>query len=372
MLEFSKKFGFGCMRLPLNGEEIDRNKFSQMVDTFLENGFQYFDTARPYHGGNSEKAIKECLTSRYKREDFILTNKLSGNFFQKEGGVRPLFENQLKTCGVDYFDFYLMHAQNKDFFAKFKRCNAYETAFRFKEEGKVKHVGLSFHDTPELLDQILTEYPDIEVVQLQFNYLDYLDPAVQSKKCYDVCCKHNKPVIVMEPVRGGKLVGLQGKAKEECDKLGINPAELAIRFAASFDNVKMVLSGMSNIDQMNQNISFMKDFVPINQDQKDSCQKIADAIHEQNLIPCTSCHYCTSGCPQKIAIPELFACYNKKKLFSDWNADWYYSFVYTVKNGKASSCKKCGLCENICPQHLPIRTLLEQVATQFENGQKVK
>ena len=201
-----KNFGFGAMRLPMKGSEVDLDQTRQMVDTFLAEGFNYFDTAHGYIQGKSETALKACLTSRYPRDQYILTNKLTGGFFKSEEEIRPLFAQQLAACGVDYFDFYLMHAQNANEFQKFKACRAYETAFALKAEGKVRHVGISFHDTADVLEQILTEYPQIEVVQIQFNYVDYDDPAVQSRKCYEVCRKHNKPVLVMEPVKGGNLV----------------------------------------------------------------------------------------------------------------------------------------------------------------------
>ena len=190
MDKIKKNFGFGCMRFPMIGEEVDEKQVCQMVDYFLEQGFNYFDTARGYISGKSELAIKNCLTSRHPRESYILTDKLTGNFFEKEEDIRPLFESQLERCGVEYFDFYLMHAQNVEKFEKFKKCHAYETALKFKEEGKIRHFGISFHDCAEVLDQILTEYPQVEVVQLQFNYIDYDDPAVQSGKCYEVCRKH--------------------------------------------------------------------------------------------------------------------------------------------------------------------------------------
>ena len=227
-----KNFGFGCMRLPMNGEEVDQQEFTRMVDTFLEAGFNYFDTARGYLKGKSETAIRECLVKRYPRESFILTDKLTEPYFETEEDIRPFFESQLEACGVSYFDFYLMHAQNAENYKKFQKCHAYETAQRLKEEGKVRHVGISFHDSAEVLDRILTDHPELEVVQLQFNYADYLDEEVQSKACYDVCRKHGKPVIVMEPVKGGKLIRLPKKAQDTLDALhGGTNASYAIRFA---------------------------------------------------------------------------------------------------------------------------------------------
>lgn len=365
----NKKFGFGCMRLPMKGDKVDTEEFSKMVDTFIENGFNYFDTAHGYLGGLSETAIKECLTSRYPRDQYILTDKLTNFFFKKEEDIRPFFESQLEACGVDYFDYYLMHAQSADNFAFFKKCHAYETALELKKEGKIRHFGISFHDRADVLEQILKEYPQIEAVQIQFNYLDYEDPAVESRKCYEVCCKYGKPVIVMEPVKGGNLAKLPDEARAVFDKLhGGSPAGYAIRFAAGFDGIRMVLSGMSSLEQMEDNISYMKDFQPLSKEEQEAVQKVTEIFQSQNMIQCTACRYCTAGCPKHISIPDLFACMNVKKIFNDWNTDYYYNNVHTVNNGKASDCIKCGKCEKACPQHLPIRKLLEDVAEEFEKG----
>ena len=368
MLDGAKKhFGFGYMRLPMNGDEVDIEQTKQMVDYFLENGFNYFDTVHGYLEGKSEKAIKTCLADRHKRDEFILTNKLTNFYFKKEEDIRPLFEQQLEACGVEYFDYYLMHAQSAEIFKYFKELHAYETAFALKEEGKIKHVGISFHDRAEVLDAILTEYPQIEVVQIQFNYLDYEDPAVQSKKCYEVCRKHNKPVLVMEPVKGGSLVNLPEEAKKVLEDLhGGSPASYAIRFAAGFEGIEMVLSGMSTLEQMKDNLSFMKDFKPLTEEEHAAVKKVCDIIHSKNLIPCTACRYCIDGCPKHISIPDLFACMNTKQIYHDWNADYYYNNVHTVDHGKASDCVECGKCEKACPQHLKIRELLKEVAKGFE------
>ena len=299
-----------------------------------------------------------------------MTDKLTGSFFKTQEEIRPLLESQLEATGVDYFDFYLMHAQNAREFEKFKQCKAYETAFELKKEGKIKHVGISFHDHAEVLDQILTEYPDIEIVQIQFNYLDYNDSSVQSKLVYEVCEKHDKPVLVMEPVKGGNLVKLPKDAQEILDSLhGGSNASYAIRFAASFKNMKMVLSGMSTFEQMVDNLSFMKDFKPFTQEEFEVVEKIADIFHAHNMIPCTSCHYCVeeNHCPKNIRIPEMFSTYNTKKTFGDWNADYYYNAVLvSQEHSKASECIRCGKCEKVCPQHLPIRELLVQVKEEFE------
>ena len=367
MDKVKKNFGFGCMRLPMNGDQVDIAETTRMVDQFLAQGFNYFDTAHGYIGGKSELALKECLTSRYPREAYSLTDKLTDSYFKTEADIRPFFESQLEACGVDYFDFYLMHAQNADNFKKFKACRAYETAFALKAEGRIRHVGLSFHDRAEVLDQILTEYPQIEVVQIQFNYLDYDDIAVQSRKCYEVCRKHGKPVLVMEPVKGGSLVNLPEEAKKVLDDLhGGSPASYAIRFAAGFPGMMMVLSGMSDLEQMKDNLSYMRDFKPLNETELAAVNKVQEIFHKMNMIPCTACRYCVEGCPKQISIPDLFAIMNIKQLHHDWNADYYYEEVHTAPGRRASDCLKCGKCEKICPQHLPIRKLLEEVAKEFD------
>ena len=318
MDRIKKNFGFGCMRLPMLENEVNIEETSRMVDAFLEAGFNYFDTAHGYIQGKSEPALKAALTSRYPRDRYILTNKLSGSFF--------------------------------------------------KTEAEIRHVGISFHDRPEVLEQILMDYPEIEVVQIQFNYMDYEDPAVQSRACYEVCVRHNKPVIVMEPVKGGNLVNLPEKAKAVLDNLhGGSPASYALRFAAGFPGMMMVLSGMSSMEQMTDNLSFMKDFQPLSETELQAVEQVQKIFRSKHLIPCTSCRYCTDGCPKHISIPDLFAIMNTKQLYHDWNADYYYNNVHTEPGRKASDCLKCGKCENVCPQHLPIRQLLVDVAKEFEH-----
>ena len=368
--EIKKNFGFGMMRLPMKDDQVDIEQTNAMVDYFLENGFNYFDTAHGYLQGLSEKAVKTCLSSRHDRSEYILTDKLTSSFFQSQQDIRPFFQSQLDATGVDYFDFYLMHAQNAHEFEKFKKCKAYETAFALKQEGKVKHVGISFHDCAEVLDQILTEYPEIEIVQIQFNYLDYNDLSVQSKLVYEVCEKHNKPVLVMEPVKGGNLVKLPQDAQQVLDALhGGSNASYAIRFAASFKNMEVVLSGMSTLEQMKDNVSFMKEFVPFTEEEFEAVEKVAEVFHSHHMIPCTGCHYCVeeNHCPKNIRIPDMFSTYNTKKTFGDWNADYYYNNVLVSDtHAKASACLKCGMCERVCPQHLSIRELLKDVAAEFE------
>ncbi len=362
-----KNFGFGCMRLPMKSGNVDYAEFSAMVDAFLDSGFNYFDTAHGYLGGKSETALRDCLVARHPRESFTLTDKLTDPFFEREEDIRPFFEKQLRLCGVDYFDFYLMHAQNAENYRKFTRCRAYETAFELKKEGKIKHVGISFHDTAEVLDGILTDHPELEVVQLQFNYADYESPSVQSRRCYEVCLRHGMPVIVMEPVKGGTLVNLPKAADAIFRGLGGGSnASYAIRFAASFENVFMVLSGMSTLSQMQENVSFMRDFRPLDERERAAIEAVRAELLKEEFIPCTACRYCTDGCPMHISIPDLFSCMNQKKRHKDWNSDVYYQNYTSAGRGKASACIACGKCEKACPQHLEIRKLLKQVAKQFE------
>ena len=364
--EIHGNFGFGCMRLPLIGEEVDTSEFTRMVDLFLDQGFNYFDTAHGYLGGRSETALRTCLTSRYNRNNYILTNKLTGNFFKTEEDIRPLFQEQLDACGVEHFDFYLMHAQNRNNYEHFRGCRAYETAFRLKEEGKVRHVGISFHDSPEMLERILTDYPQIEIVQIQFNYLDYENPNVQSRAVYEVLARHNKPVLIMEPVKGGTLAELPEAAQTVFDGLqGGSSASYALRFAAGFPQVCVVLSGMSNMQQTEDNTCVMKDFRPLDEREREAVKQVRDIYMEQNSIPCTACRYCVDGCPQRILIPDLFHAMNMKRVFKDWHQEDRYKEL-TAENGKASACIRCGQCEGACPQHLPIRELLVKVAEVFE------
>lgn len=372
----TKKFGFGLMRLP----QIDPNNWQspidietckEMVDYFIDNGFTYFDTAWMYCGFGSEKATKEFLVDRYPRESFTLATKLHGGFFNSEEEMDKIFQTQLDNCGVDFFDYYLLHDIGEDHYKKYTKFNCFDWIQKKKEAGLVKHIGFSFHDGADLLDKVLTEHPEMEFVQLQINYLDWNSVSIQSGKCYEVCVKHNKPVIVMEPVKGGTLANVP----ERVSKLfkDYNPEmsipSWAIRFAASKPNVKIVLSGMGNMDMVRDNVGYMKNFKPLNEEELALIDQAVSIIDESIAIPCTGCAYCVDGCPKKIAIPKYFSLYNADKQEYEgkgFTPQGNYYNRLTENYGKASECIGCAKCEKVCPQHLPIRENLKLVAKQFE------
>ncbi len=367
--KINKKLGFGAMRLPINNGKIDKKQICDMFDFFLENGFNYFDTASGYLNGLSEEAIRVCLSSRYERNKFLLANKLTDSFFKSEDDLEPLFERQLKACGVEYFDFYLMHAQNLAFYNKYNRCKAYEFALEKKKQGKIKHIGISFHDEANVLEKILAEKPFIEFVQLQVNYVDMDDKAIQAKACVEVCNKFNKPIIVMEPVKGGILANLSNEAKKVFERVGeMRPSSFAIRYASGVEGVVLVLSGMSDLAQVKDNVSFMKDFAPLNFEEQKAVEEVKKIILGEDFINCTAWRYCVKGCPMTIPIPDVFADLNLKKRFNEWNSDWYY-MVHTQNKGRASDCISCKKCESVCPQHLKITSLLKEVALAFDKKQ---
>ena len=370
-----KKLGFGLMRLPLldpnDDGSVDLEQMKQMVDSFLEQGFTYFDTAWMYCDGKSEEFANKALVSRHPRDSFTLTTKLPAYMIKKEEDRESVFQEQLRRTGAGYFDYYWLHDVNGRSLRRFDRYNCWDFILKKKEEGLVRHVGFSFHDTPELLDRVLTEHPEMEYVQLQLNYLDWDSLGVQSHACYDVATRHGKPVIVMEPVKGGTLA----KVPEELEQLfkehepDLSVPSWAIRFAASQKNVMVVLSGMSNMAQLTDNTSYMKDFKPLNNDEMQLMTHAAEILNRNIVIPCTGCSYCTVNCPQNIAIPKYFSLYNADKQEikeKTWTPQGFYYNNLALNFGKASSCIKCGQCEAMCPQHLPIRKYLEDVAAHFE------
>jgi len=357
--EVNKNFGFGCMRLPMIDDKVDYEEFNKMIDTFIGAGFNYFDTAHGYIDGKSETAIRDCLSARYDRKDFVLADKLSAWFFEKKEDIAPLFEKQLELCGVDYFDFYLFHCITRDGYKKHKECESFAVIEELKKQGKIKHIAMSFHDTADVLDMVLSEQPCIEAVQLQINYLDYDDPGVQSKLCYDVAVKHGKKVIVMEPVKGGALVNLPKEAAEILDSLnGGSYASYALRYAASYSEVFMVLSGMGNMDMMNDNIASMSNFVPFSKEEYAATDKVREIIRKVNQIPCTKCNYCADVCPRNVPVSDIF------KAFNEFLAA---KITHTQAKTKISElevgiqgCIKCGACEKVCQQGINIREQLER------------
>ncbi len=370
-LEKMGKLGFGMMRLPrINQEtdEIDIEQTKQMIDAYMASGLKYIDTAYVYNG--SEDAVRKALVERYPRDSYYLADKLNaGKYAAKdEEEAKKELEISLERTGAGYFDFYLLHAVSKNNIDLYDQYGIWDFVKEKKAEGKIKHYGFSYHDGPELLDEILTKHPDVEFVQLQINYADWNSLTVQSKENYEVCVKHNKPVVVMEPIKGGTLANPPEKVREVLHDANpeVSIASWAVRYVASLPNVMVVLSGMSNMEQMEDNLSYMKDFKPLDESEHkviENAQEILDSIEQ---IKCTACHYCTPGCPMKIQIPEIFAAMNRKLIFNnEKGALWAYNNAIK-DHGKASECIQCGACEGACPQQLPIRDLLVQCAQSLE------
>lgn len=373
-----KKLGFGLMRLPLTDPDdttkIDYETMSKMADRYMEAGFNYFDTAIPYHGGgNSEIAFRECVAKRYPRESYTITDKLTFFVVQKAEELEDFFAGQLERCGVEYFDYYLLHSMNKEYLELAEKIGAFDFVQKKKEEGKIKHIGFSFHDKADVLDEFLTRHPEMEYVQLQLNYADWENFEVQSRACYETAVRHGKQILVMEPVKGGLLVNIPEEAKTLLKeaKPDMSLASWAVRFAASLPNVVMVLSGMSSMEQMEDNLSYMSDFNPLTESEKQLIEKVTEIIVSKENIACTGCRYCVDGCPKKIAIPDYFKLMNDISKFGEpqiAHAKMYYNhYTGNMGLGKASACVKCGKCEEHCPQHLPIRKYLEDTAAMLES-----
>ena len=363
------KFGFGLMRLPRNGEEIDIEQTKQMVDMFLDAGFTYFDTAWAYQG--SEDAIRQALVERYPRERYQLATKNAAwmNTKTREEAIAQ-FDTSLERTGASYFDFYLLHNLGEHRTQFFIDYDMWNWVFEKKAEGLIKHVGFSFHDKAEVLDQILTEHPEAEFVQLQINYADWDSDNIESRKCYEVARKHGKPVIIMEPVKGGLLANPPEPVQEvlKAAEPESSFASWALRFAADLEGLIVVLSGMSSVEQMADNLAVMKNFTHLNDSQRATLKKAQEVLASIPLIQCTTCNYCAKVCPMEIAISGSFNVMNSLTLFQNKNAAVRsYGFATKGHNKKpASECIHCGACEGVCPQHLPIRDLLEKAAAELE------
>ncbi len=357
------KLGFGLMRLPRKAARIDVKETSKMIDKFMEAGFTYFDTAFVYIG--SEEATRKALVDRYPRESYTLASKLFAVKVPSAKLAKAELDTSLKRTGAGYLDYYLLHSLSESNYKNYEKFGLWDFVKEAKAQGKIKHYGFSFHGGPELLEQLLTEHPDAEFVQLQINYADWENPKVRSREVYEVARKHGKSIVVMEPVKGGKLADPPEEVKKIFDEVnpGASYASWAIRFVASLDGILTVLSGMSNTQQVEDNVSFMKDFVPLNDKEKEAILKAQKIFNEAKDIPCTACRYCTEGCPKKIDIPQVFAARNKQILMGqieEGQAD------YDALEVKASACIGCKQCEKVCPQKIEIVDNLKACAEAFE------
>lgn len=371
-----KKLGFGLMRLPLkdrrDSAKVDLEQVEKMVDLFLEKGFTYFDTAWFYHNGASEEIVRKVLVNRHPRDKYTIATKLHCGVIETREDRESYFQEQLRRTGAGFFDYYLLHGIEEGLFSKYEELDCFRFVLEKKAKGLVRHAGFSFHGTAELLDRVLTKYPQMEFVQLQLNYLDWDSEWVQAGACYAVAEKHGKPVIVMEPVKGGTLAKIPEKAEELFRRAdpSRSVSSWAVRFAASLPNVSVVLSGMSDLEQVRDNTSYMEDFVPLTEEERLLCLEAAKIINAQTAIPCTGCGYCSSKCPQNIAIWQYFSLYNEDMREDLEAKGWTFTNgrykALTQSFGKAGDCIACGQCESICPQHLPIIENLKIISGHYD------
>lgn len=362
MMDFGK-LGFGFLRLPQNGDgTVDMETTKKMVDLYLSRGFRYFDTAYIYQNGKNEEYLRHALVERHPRESFLIADKLPCGYLRNGRTAQEIFEDQLRKCGVEYFDVYLLHGLDGEDAAYAEEMGCFDFLAEQKRLGRVRYTGFSFHDTAEVLDGILTRHPEVDVVQLQLNYLDWDNPIIQSGACWEVCRKHGKPILVMEPVKGGTLAAIPADAEALLG--GEAPAHRALRFAASREGVITVLSGMSTVAQVEENTQIFSDFLPLTGEEEVVLQEVAGIIRRAVAVPCTACGYCRNGCPAGIAIPQLFALYNEHKR-DGWQANAAERYR-AVNSAPASACMACGQCEASCPQKLPIMELLRTVSGTFE------
>lgn len=357
---------FGLMRLPLKGEEVDLQTVCALVDRFLENGFSWFDTARPYHGGNSELIFRQAVAERHERKTFQLADKFSQNMLPENETPMQFFKQQLERTGLEYFDRYMLHAMDAAKIAEADEKGYWDFLSAVKQEGRALSVGFSFHDTAEVLDKALAAHPEVDFVQLQINYADWESAGVQSRLCYETAVKYGKKVLVMEPVKGGMLAGLPERAGRVLKK--VHPewsiASWAIRFAASLPAVDTVLSGMSDWGQLEDNMATMTDFIPLGENEFAALKEVETILAEIPQVPCTRCGYCLEQCPAELAIPNLFEVLNSSRLFGVETARGSYNWY--SRQHKPSECIKCRACERICPQHLQISDLLAELSAKYE------
>lgn len=366
------KLGFGFMRLPKRADgSFDMDQVKTMVDHFMEAGFTYFDTAYVYDDGASERALKESLVDRYPRESFVVATKMCA-WQQAEDAkaAKQQFYTSLERTGAGYFDFYLLHALQAGNYQKYDEYGLWDFVRERKAEGLIRHIGFSFHAGPELLDELLSAHPEVEFVQLQINYADWENPDVTARANYEVARKHGVPITIMEPVKGGALANPIPQVRDILQ--AANPdaslASWAIRYAASLEGVITVLSGMSTLEQVDDNLSYMRDFKPLDKNERAAIEAAQRAIAEVESIPCTACHYCTGGCPMSIPIPEIFAARNRRLVWNQGERAQreYEKAVGAEGAGRASSCIECGQCEVACPQQIPVITWLKDCAEAFE------
>ncbi|MBO5342976.1 MAG: aldo/keto reductase [Ruminococcus sp.] len=363
------KLGFGLMRLPEKDGEIDYSHVCRMVDKYMEAGLNYFDTAYVYHSGKSEVAARECLVKRYPRESFKLATKLPSWCMKTKEDRDKIFNEQLERAGVDYFDFYLLHSlEDGNNYNAYEELDCFNWGIGKKREGKIIHFGFSYHGTPELLEKVLDKHPEIEFVQIQLNYADWKNPLVQSGALYDILRKRNIPMIIMEPVKGGTLAALMPELEQKLKAARPNSsiASWAMRFVGSLDGIITILSGMSNDEQMQDNLNTFTNFEPLSDSEKKLIEEVNTVMFTSPLIGCTACRYCCDGCPSEINIPEVFRILNTIRLYGkEWRSSNFYRGL-TEKNGKAKDCVGCGQCESVCPQHLKIIELLAEASGHLD------
>ena len=374
-----EKFGFGMMHLPQTDKndpaKVDIEEVKKMADAYIKNGGKYFDTAYPYHNGASEPTLKEAVVERYPREDFMVATKLPVFSVEKPEDMERFFNEQLEKCGVEYFDYYLIHNINEMTHHAVYDFDAFEFVRQKKKEGKIKNIGFSLHDKSEALIEALEAFPDCDFIQLQINYLDWENYSIEAKKCYEIACEHNKPVIVMEPVKGGALANLPEKAGKILNEYDLDSENVsyALRFCNELDNVFMILNGVSSLEQMESSINIFKDIKPLTDEEHKLINQVKDIVNDLTPIKCTECNYCIEHCPVNIPISKYFSTYNANYINKTQDGDALDALVYYLvlsqneENGAANECIECNACVKYCPQHLEIPELLKDVDKELND-----